>query len=71
LDCRALNLEPSPYQFFLDNAKVAFGNGKDFGAGYEGYVRLNFGCPRAILEQALERIKNALLTQPALASNAT
>jgi len=29
--------------------------------GAEGYVRLNFGCPRALLEQALDRISSALI----------
>jgi bifunctional pyridoxal-dependent enzyme with beta-cystathionase and maltose regulon repressor activities len=28
--------------------------------GGEGYVRLNFGCPRVQLEQALDRMAAAL-----------
>lgn len=58
LDCRALNLEPSPYEYFLDNAKVAFGNGADFAA--PGFVRINYGCPRETLLAALDRVKKSL-----------
>jgi cystathionine beta-lyase len=59
LDCRALNLE-SPYRFFLERARVALNDGQTFGTGGKGFVRLNFGCPRATLQQALERMKTAL-----------
>ena len=59
LDCRASGLE-DPYQFFLEKARVALNDGKTFGRGGEGFVRLNFACPRATLEQALHQIKAAL-----------
>jgi len=62
LDCRALALQPSPHEFFLNHARVAFNDGKSFGSGGEGFVRLNFGCPRSTLEEALQRIKAALQT---------
>jgi bifunctional pyridoxal-dependent enzyme with beta-cystathionase and maltose regulon repressor activities len=32
--------------------------------GGEGYARLNFGCPRAQLERALERMAAALRDAP-------
>jgi cysteine-S-conjugate beta-lyase len=32
---------------------VAFNDGVTFGRGGEGFVRLNFGCPRALLTQGL------------------
>jgi cystathionine beta-lyase len=60
LDCRALDLQPDPYQFFLKKAKVALSNGADFGQGGQGFARLNFGCPRSTLEEALDRMKEAL-----------
>jgi cysteine-S-conjugate beta-lyase len=60
LDCRALNLTPDPYQFFLKKAQVALSNGADFGEGGQGFVRLNFGCPRSTLEEALHRMKASL-----------
>ena len=34
--------------------------GSFLGKGGEGFVRLNFGCPRSMLEEALERMKAAL-----------
>lgn len=48
-----------PQRFFLENAKVALGDGKPFGEGGAGFVRLNFGTSRATLQQGLEQIANA------------
>ena len=50
----------SPFKFFLEEAKVAFSDGKIFGAGYENFVRINFGCPRSTLEDGLERVRKSL-----------
>ncbi len=60
LDFSAYNLKKSPYEFFLKKAKVALSDGRIFGRGSEGCVRLNFGCPRSTLEQGLERMKRSL-----------
>jgi cystathionine beta-lyase len=60
LDCRALELAPSPFRFFLDRAKVALSDGPTFGAPGKGFVRLNFATSRAILSEALERMAKAL-----------
>lgn len=60
LDFRSLNLETSPHKYLLEKAKVALNEGKDFGEQGEGFARLNFGCPRPVLEQALQQIKTAL-----------
>jgi len=60
LDCRQLDLRPNPYEFFLSQAKVALNDGQAFGIGGEGFVRLNFGCPRETLAQALTRMNNAI-----------
>lgn len=46
--------------FLIDKAKVALNSGITFGNSGEGFVRINLGCPRSILIQALNRIKNAL-----------
>ena len=59
LDCRGLGLD-NPYEFILKHARVALNNGQTFGTGGAGFVRLNFGCPHAILEEALKRIKVSL-----------
>ena len=50
----------SPYEFFLKSAKVALNDGREFGSGGEGFVRLNFGCPHATLVEALARMKSAI-----------
>ena len=60
LDCRDLNLSPSPFHYFLNKAKVALGNGESFGVGGEGFVRLNFACSRNLLNECLERMKNSI-----------
>jgi cystathionine beta-lyase len=64
MDCNDLvktgRILGSPFDFFLKQAKVAFNEGSEFGLGGEGFVRLNFGCPRKTLTEALERMKAAL-----------
>jgi len=60
LDCREADVPGNPHQFFLERARVALNDGAPFGAGGEGFVRLNFGCPRATLAEALERMRTAL-----------
>jgi len=60
LDCRALGLEPSPFRFFLDRARVAFSDGASFGRPGAGFVRLNFATSRALVTEAIERAAKAL-----------
>lgn len=60
LDCRQTSINGNPYKFFLEKARVALVDGEVFGKGGSGFVRLNFGCPRFVLEEALERMKRAL-----------
>jgi len=60
LDCRELIKEGNPSEFFLEKARVALNNGLDFGREGQGFVRLNFGCPRSILVEALERMEAAV-----------
>lgn len=60
LDCRDLNLPQSPAKFFLENARVALNDGMDFGKPGKGFVRLNFGCSRDVLTEALERMVRAV-----------
>lgn len=59
LDCRQLEVE-SPHRFFLDEAKVGFNDGISFGEDGQGFLRINFGCPRAMLDEGLVRMKTAL-----------
>ena len=60
LDCREAGINGKPDEFFLENAKVAENDGSWFGKGGQGFVRLNFGCPRSILEEGLTRMKKAI-----------
>lgn len=62
LDFRAVPLPDGvdPFRFCLDKAKVALNDGAVFGDGGQGFTRLNFGCPRAMLEAALEEIAGAI-----------
>jgi cysteine-S-conjugate beta-lyase len=61
LDCRAAApAAADPYTFFLERARVALSDGSAFGPGGAGFVRLNFGCPRTLLAQGLERMRAAL-----------
>jgi cystathionine beta-lyase len=64
LDCSELvksgKISGSLYHFFLKEAKVALNDGMAFGTGGEDFVRLNFGCPRATLQEGLERMKRVL-----------
>ena len=43
--------------FIIKEAGVALNNGARFGTGGDGFVRINIGCPRATLEEALLRLK--------------
>ena len=55
IDARGLSVE-SPLAFF-EAAGVGLSDGRDF--GLPGWVRLNFGCAPALLEQALFRMRMA------------
>ena len=60
LDCRQSEIPGNPYRFFLEEAKVALNDGAECGKGGEGFVRLNFACPRKTLVEALDRMADAL-----------
>lgn len=61
LDVRRLRgVSRDPARYFLDGARVAMVDGRDFGPGGKGFVRLNFATSSSVLVQALERMKNAI-----------
>jgi cysteine-S-conjugate beta-lyase len=68
LDCRQSGIEGNLQKYFLEHAKVALNDGPPFGQGGEGFVRLNFGCPRPMLVEALERMTTAVEKSSAKAS---
>lgn len=59
LDCSGLGLD-DPQGFFLKEARVGLSAGMDFGDDAGQFVRLNFGCPRALLEEGLARMERSL-----------
>ena len=52
---------PDPIAHFEAHG-VGLSEGAFFGVPRSAYVRLNFGCPRATLIEALQRMKRALVT---------
>ena len=62
LDCRNLGLKSGQLKdFFVEKAKVGLNDGATFGPEGEGFMRLNVGCPRRILEEGLQRIETAVI----------
>ena len=61
LDCRELGLAHDDLlDLFVDKARLALNDGEMFGTGGAGFMRLNVGTPRAVLEQAMERLAAAV-----------
>lgn len=56
IDCRGLGLGDDPAQVFLERGRVALSSGTGFGAGGEGYVRLNLATSPEILAEAVTRM---------------
>ncbi len=60
LDFRAYGMNDSQLnKFIIERAGVGLNNGARFGTGGEGWMRLNIGCPRSILTEGLNRLKEA------------
>ncbi|MDR1976590.1 MAG: pyridoxal phosphate-dependent aminotransferase [Campylobacteraceae bacterium] len=57
IDCRALNT--NAWQLFLKGG-VVLNDGKSFGGGGDGFVRLNFAMPRVVLKEVLARMEKAV-----------
>ena len=57
LDCSELKMTPDELaDFFIQTCQIAVSRGDGFGSAGSQFVRLNIGCPRAILERALQQI---------------
>jgi cystathionine beta-lyase len=46
-------------KFVVEQAGVGLNNGGKFGTGGDGWLRINIGCPRSILKEALESLGKA------------
>ena len=61
LDCRELGLDQKELnRLFVEDAHLALNDGTTFGKEGEGFMRLNIACPRAVLEQALKQLEQAV-----------
>ncbi|MGL4254033.1 MAG: MalY/PatB family protein [Fusobacteriaceae bacterium] len=61
IDLRGLNFPEEIIKHKLEKeAKVVIDGGEIFGDSGKGFIRLNFACPRALLQESLERIASAL-----------
>jgi cystathionine beta-lyase len=59
LDCNALGLSPQKLDETLTHkGKLWLSAGLTFGKGGQGFQRINVACPRSVLQNALERLKN-------------
>ncbi|MDN6320701.1 MAG: aminotransferase, partial [Marinobacter sp.] len=63
LDCRNLGLSDAALKrFFVEDARVGMNPGISFGEQGSGFMRLNIGCPKAVLAEVLTRIESVLPT---------
>jgi len=60
LDCKEMGLSHEKVvDFFLYKAKLGLNDGKSFGDTGEGFMRLNVGTSRKVLEEAMKRLLHA------------
>lgn len=61
LDCRELHLSQNDLvSLFVKDAKLALNDGAMFGKEGKGFMRLNVGSPRSVIEKALNNLKAAI-----------
>jgi len=59
LDCNELGFSAKKLDdVIMNNGKVWLSSGSSFGKGGAGFERMNVACPRSVLNNALERLKN-------------
>lgn len=64
LDCKDLGLEGDDLvDFFINKARLGLNDGRSFGQGGEGYMRLNVACSRLLLEKAMNQLKEAIINK--------
>ena len=60
LDCRELGLtQKEVVDLFVNKARLALNDGTMFGREGEGFMRMNVGTPRSVIETALNNLKKA------------
>ena len=60
LDFNKFGFAKDIYKILLEEAKVGLNDGPPYGAGYSGWLRINFATSRAILTEALTRIETCI-----------
>ena len=61
LDCRGLQLSTEALSnLFVNKARLALNEGTTFGKEGAGFMRMNVGCPRSVLKEALDRLRVAV-----------
>ena len=61
LDCRGLSLDREALNaLFIEKAGLGLNDGEMFNPGGQGFMRLNIGTPRSVLQEAMERLEAAL-----------
>ncbi len=60
LDCREMRFTQAELNhFFVEKAHLALNDGAMFGTEGTGFMRLNAGCPRSVIEQAMRQLAEA------------
>jgi cystathionine beta-lyase len=61
MDFSGLNLSDTELRkLMVEKANLGFNHGPTFGPGGEGFQRINLGCPREIVREAMQRLKKAI-----------
>ncbi|MBN1683284.1 PatB family C-S lyase [Candidatus Bathyarchaeota archaeon] len=61
IDCSQLCMNDDQLRdFFLKNAKLWLDEGRMFGSGGSGFMRINIACPKSLLLKALDRLEKAV-----------
>jgi cystathionine beta-lyase len=61
MDCRNLGLDAAALdRFMLLQARLWLDEGQKFGVEGHGYMRVNLGCPRSTVDEAIRRLTTAL-----------
>lgn len=64
MDCRGLGMDAEALEeFMLTEARLWLDKGQKFGAEGHGYMRVNLGCPRSTVDEAIRRL-TAAVTKP-------
>jgi cystathionine beta-lyase len=63
MDCRGLGMDAEALdRFMLTRARLWLDKGQKFGLAGHGYMRVNLGCPRSTVDEAIRRLTAAVNT---------